>query len=156
MLYQRLRNILDDNYPIIVTQDTHYNNYLDTTEGKNLPIKHCIANTDGWQINDDVYKQLKNYKNVSYILKHTFGSVEMVNILKNIILNDENQQNEYIIEIIGLCLDICVISNAVLVKNFFPETNVYIDMTCTAATSKIMYDNVRQLMKGLQIGEMCE
>lgn len=152
----KIQKYKDGNYPIIVTQDTHYNNYFDTVEGKNLPIKHCIANTDGWQINDNVYEQLKNYQNVSYILKHTFGSLEMVNILKNIISNDENEQKEHMIEIIGLYLDICVISNAVLIKNFFPETNVYIDMECTVATSKTMYDNVKLLLKGLQIGETCE
>ena len=152
----KIKKYQEEGNLIITTQDTHYENYFETQEGKKLPIKHCLANTDGWQINDDVYAQLKKDKTTRFLLKHTFGSVEMINILKEVIPCNEDEQQEFSIEIIGLCFDICVISNAILVKNFFPEVSLKIDTQCTAATSEKMFNLTKVLMNSLQIGDNFE
>lgn len=135
---------------IILTQDTHYDNYLSTFEGRKLPIKHCIANTDGWQIEDKIYDEINMYKNKINILKHNFGSLELINYLKKII-NDE-EQKDFNIEIIGLCLNVCVISNAVLLKAAFPETNLFVNLNCTAATDDRMFQSTVDILDSLQIG----
>lgn len=136
---------------IITTQDTHYDNYLETFEGKNLPIEHCIANTDGWQLNDDIWEALKNYKNKHNILKTTFGSILLENYLKKIIPNTINEQMEITIEIIGLCLNICVLCNAILLRTAFPNVHILLDSKCTAATSESAFKAAISVLKSCQI-----
>ena len=140
---------------IYVTQDTHYDDYLETNEGKHLPISHCIANSDGWQLNDDVYDALKGAK-VNYTLKHTFGSLELLNKLKNIIPENKKGQKKFSIELIGLCLDVCVITNAILIKTQFPSVNVSINMNCTAAVTPDTFNATKMILNSLQIEEIYE
>lgn len=136
---------------IITTQDTHYNNYLETFEGKNLPIKHCIANTDGWQLNDDIWEALHSYENKYNILKTTFGSILLEYYLKNIIPESIKDQMTVTIEIVGLCLDICVLCNAILLRTAFPNAHILLDAKCTAATSKTSFINAISVLKSCQI-----
>mgnify|MGYP003292404950 CR=1 FL=1 len=125
---------------VIFTRDTHYAEYMQTQEGKNLPIKHCIKDTDGWQICDE----LKPYVN-EVVDKITFGSINLPKILE-----DYNEEIEKI-ELCGLCTDICVISNAVILKAAFPEVKIEIDSTCCAGVSVESHNTALNAMKAVQI-----
>lgn len=134
---------------IITTQDTHFSNYLETSEGKNLPVSHCVINSDGWQLADSIYDTLRGYKNYRNFTKYTFGSVNTFEYLKQSIT--EETQKDYEIEIVGLVLNICVISNALLAKAYFPEARIKIDLNCTAATSSEDFDSAVQVLKSCQV-----
>ena len=136
---------------IITTQDTHYDDYLETFEGKKLPIKHCIANTDGWQIHNDIWNTLKNYNNTLNILKTTFGSVKLEQYLKNIIPVERNSQMNIEIEFVGLCLDICVLCNAIVLRTDFPNAYMCVDAKCTAATSLDNFKAATTVLESCQI-----
>ncbi len=130
---------------IIVTYDTHCENYLSTAEGKKLPIKHCIKGTPGWMLNEEIIKALKN-KNYVSIEKTSFGSVDLpAEILK--IGSGEN----FSVEIIGLCTDICVVSNALILKAFFPEKEITVDSSCCAGTTSEAHNAALAVMKSCQI-----
>lgn len=127
---------------IFYTKDTHFDNYLETLEGTNLPVKHCIKNTDGWQIPQEI---LRN--NYQVIEKYTFGSVDLFKQLQ-IIYRDNPFDT---IELVGLCTDICVISNALLAKAFFPELNIVVDSSSCAGVTKESHFNALSAMKLCQI-----
>ena len=114
---------------IIVTYDTHFDNYMHTQEGQNLPIPHCIKDTDGWQLDSKVQLALENreYKTIE---KLTFGSTELPEYIKQNYNTDEIE-----IELIGLCTDICVVSNALLLKANFLETKVSVYAACCAGVT---------------------
>lgn len=125
---------------IIFTRDTHFENYLTTQEGKNLPVEHCIKGTSGWEICDE----LKPYA-TTVIDKVTFGSVDLPNVIKA-----ENEDVEEI-ELCGLCTDICVISNAIVLKTNFPEVKIVVDASCSAGVTKESHENALNAMKLVQI-----
>lgn len=122
---------------IIYTKDTHYDNYLETLEGKNLPVKHCIKGTKGHEIPSNI---LRGHDII--FEKLTFGSVDLAKYLQ-IIKFDE-------IELIGLCTDICVISNALLLKATFPEKRIIVDSSCCAGVS------VKSHIEALNTMKMCQ
>ena len=134
---------------IITTQDTHFSNYLVTSEGKKLPISHCVINSDGWQLEDSIYNTLRGYENYHNFTKYTFGSVNTFDYLKQFITKES--EKDYEIEIIGLVLNICVISNALLAKAYFPEAHIMIDLNCTAATSTEDFVCASQVLKNCQV-----
>ena len=123
---------------IIYTKDTHFDNYLDTQEGKNLPVKHCVKGTVGHDIPADIQRG-----HDLVIEKLTFGSVELVERLKTIEFDE--------IELIGLCTDICVVSNALLVKASFPEKKVTVDSSCSAGVTPETHSAALTTMKMCQI-----
>ncbi len=125
---------------VIFTRDTHFAEYMQTQEGKNLPIEHCIKDTDGWQICDE----LKPYVN-EVVDKITFGSITLPKILQ-----DYNEEIEKI-ELCGLCTDICVISNAVILKAAFPEVKIEVDSSCCAGVSVESHNTALNAMKAVQI-----
>ena len=125
---------------VIFTRDTHLDNYLQTQEGKNLPIPHCIKNTDGWHICDE----LKQYAE-TVIDKQTFGSMELPKVI-----NEFNENVEQI-ELCGLCTDICVISNAMILKSAFPEAKIIVDATCCAGVTVESHNTALNAMKDAQI-----
>lgn len=125
---------------IIFTRDTHFAGYMQTQEGKNLPIEHCIKDTDGWQICDE----LKAYAS-NIVDKITFGSVDLPRILKD--SGDEIEK----IELCGLCTDICVISNAMILKASFPEIKIVVDSKCCAGVSIESHKTALEAMKAVQI-----
>ena len=125
---------------VIFTRDTHFKDYMNTQEGKNLPVPHCIKDTDGWQICDE----LKPYADV-IIDKLTFGSIELPNFIKS--FNEPIEK----IELCGLCTDICVISNAVVLKAAFPEVPIAVDSSCCAGVTVESHNNALNAMKVLQI-----
>ena len=130
---------------IIVTYDTHSENYMETQEGKKLPVPHCIKGTDGWMLNNKVQTALdkKTYK---VIEKPTFGSVELAEYIK---ANYNIAEIE--IELIGLCTDICVVSNALLLKANFTETKISVDALCCAGVSTESHNAAITTMKMCQV-----
>lgn len=125
---------------VIFTRDTHFDDYMTTQEGRNLPVPHCIKDSDGWQICDE----LKPYA-TTVIDKITFGSIDLPQILKN--------YTELIdsIELCGLCTDICVISNAMLLKAAFPEVAIIVDSSCSAGVSVESHNIALEAMRAVQI-----
>lgn len=121
---------------VIFTRDTHFADYMNTQEGKKLPVEHCIKDTDGWQICDE----LKPYVN-EVVDKITFGSVDLPQLIKDA---DE-------IELCGLCTDICVISNAMILKATFPEVKITVDSNCCAGVSVESHNTALDAMKTVQI-----
>lgn len=129
---------------IIATLDTHSDDYLNTNEGKRLPVEHCIENTYGHKINTRVQKALFESKDsVSYIQKITFGSTALPEIIRGI-------DFDYI-ELIGLCTDICVVSNALLLKANYPNTKIVVDATCCAGVTPESHKAALLTMKMCQI-----
>lgn len=137
-IFEKALNYQNNGDDIIFTLDTHYDDYLQTQEGINLPIAHCIKNTIGW----DLFGKLKDIKGYK-LEKNTFGSVELFNFLKN------SQYNE--IELVGLVSNICVISNAIIAKTTLPEAKIIIDASCTSSSDKTLHEKVLDVMEGLQI-----
>ena len=124
---------------VLFTRDTHYDNYMKTQEGKNLPVPHCIFETEGWQINSE----LEALRKTEAIDKITFGSKDLVDILK-----DKDIEN---ITFVGLCTDICVISNVMLVKAFYPEIPVIVDAKGCAGVTPESHKNALEAMKMTQV-----
>jgi nicotinamidase-related amidase len=114
---------------IIVTYDTHTEEYMNTNEGSHLPVPHCIKDSVGWQLDAQVAKALaeRDYKTVE---KPTFGSTALPAIIRDMAGNEP-----FTVELIGLCTDICVVSNALLIKANFPESEIYVDASCCAGVS---------------------
>lgn len=130
---------------IIVTYDTHAESYMDTQEGKKLPVPHCIRGTDGWRLDSKVQEALdkKTYKTLE---KPTFGSVELPAYIRA-----NYNTSEIEIELIGLCTDICVVSNALLLKANFLETEISVDSSCCAGVTPESHDAALTTMKMCQI-----
>ena len=128
---------------VLFTRDTHEESYLSTQEGKNLPVPHCIRGTFGWEIR----KELDDLRTTDPIDKVTFGSSELPRILW------ERNEKEPIEEItlIGLCTDICVISNAMVIKAFLPEVPIRVDAACCAGVTPDSHKNALEAMKICQI-----
>lgn len=140
------------------TTDTHYENsnmpnkpnYQDTLEGKMLPIKHCIEGTDGQKLNSKVSKAIQNYCGTfkGYI-KNTFGCLQMIEDATMWLWDNINSDNSIII--VGLCSDICVLSNALLLRAKFPNLKITCYEDCCAGTSKEAHDAAMLMMKSNQI-----
>lgn len=128
---------------VYLTMDTHYENYMNTQEGKNLPVKHCIKGTEGFLLQKDI-KNLIDENNI--VEKITFGSIKLPKLLmyKYPDLNIE-------IEIIGLCTDICVVSNALILKAFMPEVKISLDSKCCAGVTVEKHNAAIETMKSNQI-----
>ena len=128
---------------VFFTRDTHETYYLETQEGKNLQVKHCIRDTEGWQIR----KELDALRKTEPIDKETFGSTDLVGEL--VTLNED--QGIGSITLVGLCTDICVISNALLIKASLPEVPICVDATCCAGVTPESHENALKAMEACQI-----
>ena len=144
-----------DGKTIICTADTHHDDYLSTQEGKNLPITHCIEGSFGWKLNDEVGIALdkadRQGRLFGSVCKNTFGSKDLPKIIYDLMSLHEIKEAELEIELIGLDTDICVISNALLLKAFFPEAKMKIDSKCCAGTSKAAHSAALKVAKSCQI-----
>ena len=129
-----------DEYLASLIDQYHQNNYLETQEGKNLPIEHCIKNSDGWELYGKVNTAKKEYD--ICIEKTTFGSLELGNYLK-----DKNYQN---ITLVGVVSNICVLSNAVIVKSALPETPIFIDVKGISSNDLTMQAKAISILENLQ------
>ncbi len=131
---------------IFATFDTHYENYMETAEGKNLPVPHCIKGTDGWQLDAEIAAALAE-KGYTPVLKHTFGAEDLPALIRQ-----AADGEPFSIELIGLCTDICVISNALLLKAFFPEAPIAADAACCAGVTPEKHEAALETMRSCQIG----
>lgn len=129
------------NNDVIFTMDTHDKNYLETFEGKNIPVPHCIKGTNGWWLYgnvDDFWGQ-----NELVLPKKTFASLDLANYLV-----DKEYES---IEIIGLVSNLCVISNAIMVQSALPDTQIIVDASCTASFDNILHEKALDIMEGMFI-----
>lgn len=141
---------------IITTQDTHETNYMETPEGKNLPVPHCIKGSEGWEINSDVMNAIQERIKIEgvstiNIQKPTFGSIALANVIDNIVRSTDEDVN---IEICGFCTDICVISNALLIKTMLYDLNrvtISVLKDCCAGLNDYNHEAALEVMKSCQI-----
>ena len=162
VMVDRLKELNTSSNLILFTKDTHYDDYMETQEGKNLPIPHCIEGTSGWSIVKEVSSFVDyngnfcTYSGSSIIRgrvrKNTFGSVDLANLVKT--LCEINPIDEVIL--MGVCTDICVISNAVLIKAYCPETLVTVDASCCAGVTPESHKAALTTMKMCQINVIGE
>lgn len=129
--------------PVIFTRDTHPENYMETQEGRNLPVPHCIRGTEGWQIRPE----LDALRKTQPVDKPGFGSVELGKLL----LEMNGKEPVGSVTLIGLCTDVCVISNALIIKAFLPEVPVKVDAACCAGISPESHDNALAAMAMCQV-----
>ncbi len=127
---------------VLYTRDTHEENYMETQEGKNLPVPHCIRGTDGWQVRTELQQA-----DAVVVDKPTFGSRELAE--KLVEMNAEEAIES--ITLIGLCTDICVISNAFVIKAFLPEMPIIVDAACCAGVTPESHERALEAMKVCQI-----
>lgn len=134
---------------VLFTRDTHEEDYLETQEGKNLPVVHCVRGTKGWELNPKIEEVRKE----SPIDKPAFGSTVLGQVLKtqDEELKKQGQKGIESVTLVGLCTDICVISNAMLVKAFLPEVPVIVDAKCCAGVTPESHKNALEAMKMCQI-----
>lgn len=142
---EAVKKISEFNGKIFVTMDTHYENYMQTSEGKNLPVPHCIKGTEGWYLDKRIENALKG-KDFTIIGKNTFGSVDLPEKIK-----EAAGGKIFEADIIGLCTDICVVSNALLLKANFPEALITVDSKCCAGVTPELHNAALATMKSCQI-----
>lgn len=143
-----VRKIQDFDGMVLATRDTHGEDYLNSAEGLKLPVVHCVKGTEGWQIRREVEEALSGQPGSRTIDKPTFGSVELGECVKE--LNEEKEPVEEI-TLIGLCTDICVISNALLLKAYLPETPVKVEASLCAGVTPQSHEQALEAMKMCQI-----
>lgn len=131
---------------VIFTRDTHTAGYLETQEGRKLPVKHCVEGEDGWMLEDRL-EEIARKEGWKVYNKPTFGCVELAADLRR--ENEETPIEE--IELCGLCTDICVISNALILKGFLPEVPLRVDADCCAGVTPESHRNALEAMKMCQI-----
>lgn len=156
-MVERLRELNAGDNLIMFTKDTHYADYMDTQEGKNLPVPHCIEGTPGWSIVKDISSVVDYGSNFCFysakdimksrVLKNTFGSIRLAEIIKSLL--PDNPIDEVIL--MGVCTDICVVSNAMLIKAFCPEVQVTVDASCCAGVTPERHLAALETMKSCQI-----
>lgn len=141
----KIKEYEDNENSICFTKDTHRWNYLETQEGKKLPVEHCLYNTDGWCIIPELSNFIQRHNLI--VEKETFGAKDLVEYgPKRLELSNFNQ-----IELIGVCTDICVISNALLIKAFYPEIEIIVDASCCAGVTPEKHKAALEVMKSCQI-----
>lgn len=134
---KKIRSYQNIGDAIFFTRDTHDKGYMYTLEGHYLPVKHCISGSDGWNIADGL-----EVPNCQYVNKQTFGYPYWYDLLRGPIKQ---------IELIGVCTDICVISNALILKANYPRIPIYVDASCCAGTTPDAHKAALQVMKSCQI-----
>ena len=130
---------------LFVTYDTHFEDYLDSAEGKKLPVLHCIYGTPGWELDARVaeaVEEMPHYK----VQKYTFGSTTLPHLMMEVADGDA-----FSIELIGLCTDICVVSNALLLKAHFPDAPISVDSACCAGVTPELHEAALKTMRSCQI-----
>ena len=141
VIEKKIKKYLKNNDDIIYTLDTHYDNYLNTQEGKRLPTVHCIDGTKGQQVYGNVGKYLKDAKKV--FKKNTFGSLELGKFLKT--------QDYSEVELVGLVTNMCIISNAVIAKTALPEARIVVDRKGSLSFNTDLHEKTFDLLEGLQV-----
>ena len=138
---EKIRSYTAEN--VIATMDTHGENYMETQEGKYLPVPHCIKGSEGWKIRPDIAALLTGAKIYE---KPTFGSTAMAADLKAL-----SEEEKIELELIGLCTDICVVSNALLLKAMMPEVPISVDAACCAGVTPGKHLAALETMRSCQV-----
>lgn len=141
LIESKIKNAITEGIDIIFTFDTHQSNYLETQEGKNLPIEHCIDETFGHQLYGKIAKYLKNA--AAIFKKPTFGSLELGKYL------EVNQYNK--VELCGLVTNMCVLSNAVIAKAALPEALIIVDQEASKSFNQDLHDQAINILRALQV-----
>ncbi len=144
LVADHIRKRKEEGYALVATLDTHHENYMATSEGKKLPVPHCIRQTLGWQLNPLVQEALGQCRLVE---KASFGSLELPGILREIV----EDTGDVTIELIGVCTDICVVSNALILKAHFPEAAVQVQQGCCAGVTPQKHEAALETMRCCQI-----
>lgn len=138
---------------VVYTRDTHDENYLSTQEGKKLPMKHCIKGTKGWEIPFEIldagYEKRAASVLKSIYDKPTFGCVELAEDISKWYAQELEEDLE--IELIGLCTDICVVSNALLLKAFLPSVSISVDSKCCAGVTLESHNAALETLRACQV-----
>ena len=145
MVEKAAKKIRDFDGAIFVTYDTHFDNYMETAEGAKLPVPHCIKGTEGWELDKHIASALDG-KTFTKVEKLTFGSTELPTLVRNVVKDED-----FDITLIGLCTDICVVSNALILKANFPEKEIYVDAACCAGVTVESHNAALTTMKMCQI-----
>ena len=130
---------------VLFTRDTHFDNYLDTREGKNLPVKHCIKGSFGWEVYGETAKALAEVE-AKAIDKLVFG-MDVTDPATAAVLPEEADE----IELVGLVSNICVVSNAVVLQSKYPEATIIVDTACTDSFDKALHEKVLDVLAGFQV-----
>lgn len=130
---------------IFATLDTHFENYLETAEGKKLPVTHCVRGTEGWKLDDRIAAAL-NGRNAVMVEKYTFGSTNLPKLIE-----ETASGEDFTIEICGVCTDICVVSNALMLKAHFPEKAIAVCADCCAGVTPESHEAALTTMRFCQI-----
>lgn len=148
-LVKKLKKYGKDYDSIYLTRDIHYDNYLDTLEGKKLPVPHCIKKSGGESINKDVWEAVqmlrKQKKYVGVVDKNTFASKDLIAILSQVCSSSDE------IELCGVCTDICVVANAIGLRTAMPNTVIKVDSHCCAGTSIKAHNAALRTMSSCQV-----
>lgn len=128
---------------VYATLDTHQKDYLNTQEGRFLPVEHCIEGTEGWMLHERIRDLLTG---AVIVTKPGFGSLTLAEMLKK-----ENEKEPISLELIGLCTDICVITNALVLKTFMPEVPISVDASCCAGVTPFKHEAALETMRSCQI-----
>lgn len=148
-LVKKLKKYGKDYDSIYLTRDIHYDNYLDTLEGKKLPVPHCIKKSGGESINKDVWEAVqmlrKQKKYVGVVDKNTFASKDLIAILSQVCSSSDE------IELCGVCTDICVVANAIGLRTAMPNTVIKVDSHCCAGTSIKAHNAALRTMASCQV-----
>jgi len=140
---RRIRACREAGYTVIGTLDTHQENYMDTPEGKKLPVPHCIRGTKGWELNETIAREMQGCMLVE---KPTFGSVRLPEIIR-----EQAGGGRISIELLGLCTDICVVSNTLLLKAHFPDAEISVNPACCAGVTPQKHQAALETMQSCQI-----
>lgn len=141
----RINECRQAGWTLIATLDTHGENYMDTPEGRKLPVPHCIRGTEGWQLRADIAEALG--EDCIRVEKPTFGSIQLPWIVADLTQGDE----PVTIELLGLCTDICVVSNALLLKAHFLDANIAVRRACCAGVTPATHEAALATMGCCQI-----
>ena len=140
---ERIKAAKSNGEAVIATLDTHFENYMETSEGKKLPVPHCIKGTDGWKIPDEIMSALGE---AVFVEKPAFGSTKLPGFIKDIA-----GESNLSIELCGLCTDICVVSNALILKAHFPDAEISVRAACCAGVTPQKHAAALETMASCQI-----
>ncbi len=138
--------ICNFNGRVFMTRDTHGDDYAETQEGRKLPVPHCIEGTYGWEIHSQLLA-LDDAVEIIAVPKHTFGSLELCDMLKR--LDEHDTINS--VTVVGLCTDICVVTNALLIKTYLPEAEIIVDAQCCAGSTPEKHYEALSVLESCQV-----
>lgn len=146
----KIKKYIDEERLIYFTRDTHEEDYLETQEGQKLPVEHCVEGTRGWQFNPEiealVYEIDQDSRDVVFE-KPGFGSIRLSETLRREFKDEKNLE----IELVGLCTDICVVTNALLLKTYLPNAQITVDASCCAGVTPKSHHEALNVMQMCQV-----